>query len=75
MTAQDNRTANVDAGGAPACPACDSLLARLEARPKLAPTQLKALAAETRRILVEYGLCDFDTSSAIIPSDDPLVRI
>ena len=31
--------------------------------------------AETRRILVEYGLCEFDPSGAIIPSDDPLVRI
>ncbi len=31
--------------------------------------------AETRRILIEYGLCERDPNGAIIPSDDPLVRI
>lgn len=31
--------------------------------------------AETRRILTQYGLCEFDTSGGIIPNDDPLVRV
>lgn len=66
----------------PACSAGDSLLVRLEARPRLSPGQITALAAvdvefhaETRRIHVEYGLCEFDPNGSIIPSNDPLVRI
>jgi len=31
--------------------------------------------AETRRILQQYGIRDFDAAGAMIPSDDPLVRI
>lgn len=31
--------------------------------------------AETRRILVQYGLCEFDQTGSIIPNDDPLVRV
>lgn len=31
--------------------------------------------AETRRILTQYGLCELDQAGAIIPSDDPLVRV
>ncbi len=85
MTERDSRTTGedasempitpvrpaADAATGPSCSAGGSLLIRLDARPRFDGE----IHASARGIHAKHGPFDFDPSGAIIPSDEPLVRI
>lgn len=55
LTSTTSATSQVAAGAA--CAAGDGVLARLEARPRLAPAQIKALVADTRAAVMRERQC------------------